>query len=115
MRSSRHGNILAAVLPGGLAIIILQTYDWAVPARVWYLGIYIFLALCIFGRLNYLKSSRDWKQRRIFTSPEAGLDISVGVLISAAVLVLLRMDRATFIILISFRDSLLEWPGRALG
>jgi transglutaminase-like putative cysteine protease len=86
---SRHGNILAAVLPGGLAIIILQTYDWAVPARVWYLGIYIFLALCIFGRLNYLKSSRDWKQRRIFISPEANLDISLGVLISAAVLVLL--------------------------
>jgi transglutaminase-like putative cysteine protease len=86
---TRHGNILAAVLPGGFAIIILQTYDWAVPQRVWYLGTYIFLVLFLFGRLNYLKSSRDWKRRRIFISPEANLDISVGVLISAAVLVLL--------------------------
>jgi transglutaminase-like putative cysteine protease len=85
----RHGNILAAVIPGGLAIIILQTYDWAVPQRVWYLGTFLFLAFFINGRLNFLKSSRDWKQRRIFISPEANLDISVGVLISAAALVLL--------------------------
>ena len=86
---TRHGNILAAVLPGGLAIIILQTYDWAVPERVWYLGTYLFLSFFLYGRINFINSSRDWKERRIFITPEANLDISVGVLISAAVLVLL--------------------------
>jgi transglutaminase-like putative cysteine protease len=85
----RHGNILAAVLPGGLAIIILQTYDWAVPQRIWYLGIYLFLALFLYGRLNFINSSRDWKQRRIFISPDANLDISTAVLISSAVLIML--------------------------
>lgn len=86
---TRHGNILAAVLPGGLAIIILHTYDWAVPERIWYLGIYLFLSFFLYGRINYINSSRDWKQRRIFITPEANLDISMAVLISAGVLVLL--------------------------
>lgn len=86
---TRHGNILAAVLPGGLAIIILHTYDWAVPERIWYLGIFLFLSFFLYGRINYINSSRDWKQRRIFITPEANLDISMAVLISAGVLVLL--------------------------
>jgi len=86
---TRHGNILAAVLPGGLAIIILHTYDWAVPERIWYLGLFLFLAFFLYGRINYINSSRDWKQRRIFITPEANLDISTAVLISAGVLVLL--------------------------
>jgi len=85
----RHGSILGAVIPGGLAIIILQTYDPAVSQRIWYLGSFLFLSLIIYGRLNFNKSSRDWKQRRIFISPEANVDISVAVVISAAVLVML--------------------------
>jgi transglutaminase-like putative cysteine protease len=86
---TRHGNILVAVLPGGLAIIILHTYDWAVPERVWYLGTFLFLSFFLYGRINFINSSRDWKERRIFITPEANLDISVAVLISAAALVLL--------------------------
>jgi transglutaminase-like putative cysteine protease len=85
----RHGNILAAVLPAGLAIIILHTYDWAVLGRIWYLGIYLFLSLFLYGRINFINSSLDWKQRRIFITPEANLDISVAILISAGVLILL--------------------------
>jgi transglutaminase-like putative cysteine protease len=85
----RHGSILGAIIPGGLAILILQTYDPAVSPRIWYLGSFLFLSLIIYGRLDFNKSSRDWKQRRIFISPEANVDISLAVLISAGVLVLL--------------------------
>jgi hypothetical protein len=86
---TRHGNILAAVLPGGLAILILHTYDWAVPERIWYLGTFLFLSLFLYGRINFINSSRDWKQRRIFITPEANVDISAAILISAGILVLL--------------------------
>ena len=86
---SRHGNILAVILPAGFAIIVLQTYDWVILPRIWYLGTYLFLALLIYGRLNYIKSDRDWKRRRIFVSSEANLDISMGVLIASAALVVL--------------------------
>ena len=39
----RYGSILGAVIPGGLAIIILQTYDPAVSQRIWFLATYLFL------------------------------------------------------------------------
>lgn len=86
---TRHSNVLVAILLGGLAIVIVHTYDWAVPERVWYLGTFLFLALLLFGRLNFINSSRDWKQRRVFISPEANVDISMAVFFSAAVLVVL--------------------------
>ncbi len=51
---ARHGNALVAIVLGGLAIMIVHTYDWAVPERVWYLGTFLFFALLLFGRLNYI-------------------------------------------------------------
>ncbi len=84
----RHANFLAATLPAGLLMLIVQAYDFYPPGRVWFLGFYIFLSLVLLERLNYRRSQAGWRERRVFFSPETSLDLTSGAAIAAAVIIL---------------------------
>lgn len=88
-RLARQGNTLAAILPAGLAIVVVQHFDHSFPNRIWFIAIYLFLALGLLGRGLYLRNREGWVKRGVHLAPEAGPDLSTGALIGAAVLILL--------------------------
>ena len=88
-RLLRHQNFLAVVLPSAIGILILQHYDNAVPSRLWFLAFFVFIALFLLGRLNFLQDQKYWRERRIFLSPENSVDLTSGMAIAAALIILM--------------------------
>ena len=84
---ARHENYLAAVLPGGIFILVIHLYDQFYPSRIWLLGVYLLLALLLLGYQNYLKNRESWRERRIFTMQESAFDLTRGMVIAACLFV----------------------------
>jgi len=83
----RNRNYLAAILPGGLAMLIVQIYD-PIPSRIGLLGFYLFLALLILGRLSYLEKHAHWKKQHAPLSAEVSTDLNLSILVTSTILVL---------------------------
>ncbi|MBC7878243.1 MAG: transglutaminase domain-containing protein [Anaerolineales bacterium] len=81
---ARFRNFLNIIIPSGLVILIIQTYDSWVPFRVWGLAVYIFIALALLGRLYFLESRIGWKTKHVFLSSDIEWDISRSALTFAA-------------------------------
>ena len=86
---TRHQNFLAVVLPSTIGILIIQNYDNLFTGRLWFLAFFIFMALCLLGRLYFLQRQQQWRERRVFLSPENSLDLTSSMAIGAALIVLL--------------------------
>ena len=80
---TRHENYLAAVLPGGIFILVIHLYDQFFSARIWILAIYLFLAILLLGQLYYLKNQESWRKRRVFQMQESTFDFTRGMVITA--------------------------------
>jgi transglutaminase-like putative cysteine protease len=87
-RLARRLDILTALLPSGLVILIVQIYDSTTPARIWWLAFYLFLSLLLIGRVYYLENRSTWKTQRVFQMPETARDLSSGLMITAALVVI---------------------------
>ncbi|HEY2982461.1 MAG TPA: transglutaminaseTgpA domain-containing protein, partial [Anaerolineales bacterium] len=84
----RHGGYLAAVVPAGIVMLILQAYDYFVPVRIWALGVYVFLALLLLGRMYFSQNRALWDQRRVFVTFEARRDLMNSLVVAATIAVL---------------------------
>jgi len=85
---TRRQNFLAAVLPSAIGILVIQHYDNSVPGRVWILAFFIFIALFLLGRLNFLMDQKQWRERRVFLSPENSLDLTSSMAIAAGLIII---------------------------
>ena len=85
---TRHQNFLAMVLPSAIGILVIQHYDNGVAGRGWILGFFIFVALFLLGRLNFLQDQKNWRARRVFLSPENSLDLTSSMAIAAALIII---------------------------
>jgi transglutaminase-like putative cysteine protease len=85
---TRHGNPWRAIIPTGLALVIIQAYDPFFPRRGWLLAGYIFLALMLVARMNYLVQQKRWKENGTYLPPFASLDSIRLALLTTAVLIL---------------------------
>ena len=85
---TRHGNPWRAIIPTGLALVIIQAYDSFFPLRAWLLAGYIFLALLLVARMNYLALQKRWKENGTYLPPFASLDSIRLALLTTAILVL---------------------------
>ena len=86
---TRHARYLAATLPAGIILFLIQLFDPFVQERVGFLAFYLFLCLVLFGRLNYLRRRSFWKEQHIKLSSESVTDLNGTMLIAAVVLVFL--------------------------
>jgi transglutaminase-like putative cysteine protease len=91
---TRHADPWQAVLPGGLALLVIHTYDYRPPGSqfttlLWALSIYFVVSLLLVARLNYLKSRQQWQANRVYFSPEVDSDILQATFIATLVLVVL--------------------------
>ncbi|HEU0294760.1 MAG TPA: transglutaminaseTgpA domain-containing protein [Anaerolineales bacterium] len=86
---TRHQNFLAIVLPSAIGMLVIQNYDNLFSSRLWFLAFFIFIALCLLGRLNFLQKQQQWRERRVFLSPENSLDLTSSMAIGAALIIFL--------------------------
>jgi transglutaminase-like putative cysteine protease len=83
----RRQNYLAAVLPSALVLLVIQNYDAFVAGRVWFMAFFFLLALLLLGRLTYLENRQVWRERRIFLSPDAQVDLTSMMTVAAMLLI----------------------------
>jgi transglutaminase-like putative cysteine protease len=91
-RLARYNHTLAAILPAGLTMLVIHQSDQGPAERLWIIAIYLFVALTLIGRGKYLRDREEWVQRGVHLAPEIGPDLSMGVLVGAAVLILLAWN-----------------------
>jgi len=84
---TRKQNFVVTVVPAAVGIMVIQHYDNAVAGRLWILGMFAFVALCLLGRLNFLQNQQKWRISRIFISPENKVDISSSMAIAAGFII----------------------------
>jgi transglutaminase-like putative cysteine protease len=80
----RRRDFLSAILPSGLAMLIIQNFDAGQPTRLWGLGLYVFMALLLLGRMYFLENQTFWKKAHFLVSAETTANLERGVLTVAA-------------------------------
>jgi transglutaminase-like putative cysteine protease len=85
---TRHQNFLTSIVPSAIGILIIQNYDNAISSRVWVLAFFILFALLLLGRLNFLAEQKQWREKRVFLSPENSLDLTSSMAIAAGLLII---------------------------
>jgi len=108
---TRRQDPLSALLPGGLAIVLISVYDYYAASRVTYLAFYLFLALALFGRLNFVRSRKEWIARRIYLNPDATTDLSMSIVVSAALVVVVAWNMPLSIA--EYKDAAQAWSDAA--
>ncbi len=81
---ARHNHTLAAILPAGLAMLVIHQFDRGQADRTWLIAMYLFVALTLIGRGKYLRDRVAWMERGVHLAPEIGPDLSMGALVGAA-------------------------------
>ncbi len=85
---TRHGDAWRAILPAGLAVFVIHSFDPLIPRRTWYLAIYLFFSLVLVARMAYLKQHNRWQESRTALPPHLGLDFIRFTLLVAGVIVI---------------------------
>ncbi|HJQ14584.1 MAG TPA: hypothetical protein VJ830_07535, partial [Anaerolineales bacterium] len=84
----RNQNYLGAVLPAAIGLIIIQNYDGVAAGRLWFLAFFAFIALLLLGRMHFLQNKQSWRERRIFLSPDTGVDLTSSLAVAAGLIIL---------------------------
>ena len=85
----RHSNVLIAILPSGIAILIIQGYDNFQVRGSWWLAVFMLIVLLLLGREYYLHNQVNWSQRRIFINQDAWTNIFGGLFTTVVVAVVI--------------------------
>jgi transglutaminase-like putative cysteine protease len=85
---TRQGDAWRAILPAGLALFVIHSFDPLIPRRTWYLAIYLFFALVLVARMTYLQQHNRWQESRTALPPHLGLDFIRFTLLVAGVIVI---------------------------
>jgi transglutaminase-like putative cysteine protease len=90
---TRYASPWRVILPTGIAMVLIHSYDSYLTGRVWYLVIYLFFSLMLVARLVYLHNNNRWKLTNTYVPPYLGVDFIRLAL--AAVFILLILTWTT--------------------
>lgn len=84
---TRHANPWAVILPTGIALVLIHSYDSFFPGRIWFLVAYLFFGVLLVARLVYLQNRARWSATKTYVPPYLGLDfiritVILGVILS---------------------------------
>ena len=85
---TRYGNAWWAILPAGLAMFTIHTFDARQPRKSIYLAVYVFFGLVLIARLVYLHNQKRWRQTQTAMPPHLGLDFIRFALTAVLVIVM---------------------------
>ncbi|MCX7680719.1 MAG: DUF3488 and transglutaminase-like domain-containing protein [Anaerolineae bacterium] len=86
---TRHTNPWRAILPTGLALLIIQLTDPYVASRGRYLPFYLFVSLLLIARVTYLRYRIRWEEENTHVPSYIASDLTYPILVSAALIVIL--------------------------
>jgi transglutaminase-like putative cysteine protease len=86
---TRHAHLWRAILPTGLALLIIQNSDPYIAPRIWALAIYFFFALLLLARLTYQRNYARWQETHTRVPPLITLDFTRVILYASALLILI--------------------------
>ncbi len=86
---TRAANPWRAVIPLGIGIVILHTYDPLFPVRMWYLAVFLFFSLLLVARVHYLGARSAWQKTRTHLPLYVGVDMLRATAAAAGVLIVL--------------------------
>ncbi len=102
----RHNNVLVAILPSFIVILLVQIYDNNRASATWWLAVFMVLILLLLGREYYLQNQKIWTKRRVLLNDESWSNIFSGlILIVAAAVVIAWFIPTSFSSLQSAADS----------
>ncbi len=83
----REANPWKVILPGGVTVFVIHSFDPLLVSRSWYLAFYLFFALLLLARLVFLRNAATWRARRTHTPPDMGFDFTRVALVLSMVLI----------------------------
>ncbi|MFZ0534987.1 MAG: transglutaminase-like domain-containing protein [Anaerolineales bacterium] len=83
----REANPWKVIIPGGISVFVIHSFDPLLVNRSWYLAFYLFFSLILVARLVYIKNKVIWKERHTHTPPDMGFDFSRVALVLSMILV----------------------------
>ncbi len=86
---TRRGDFATAVVPAGIVLFIIQSYDSRLGDRVVILALFAFLCLLLLGRLTFVRKRLFWKEQRVSLSADSLTDLNLAIPAAAFVLILL--------------------------
>jgi transglutaminase-like putative cysteine protease len=94
---TRYADPWVATIPGGVILFVVHSYDVVNQGMERSLALYVILVLVIVGRLAYLRNRAGWKESRVFIPSGTEYDLSRGLLLLIAVMVIASGIAATLI------------------
>jgi transglutaminase-like putative cysteine protease len=83
----RQASPWKVIIPGGVTVFVIHSFDPLLVSRSWYLAFYLFFALLLLARLVFLKNAATWKMRHTHTPPDMGFDFTRMALVLSMVLI----------------------------
>lgn len=84
----RYGRAWESILPTGLAMFIIHSFDPHVTRRSWYLAIFIFFSLVMIARMVYIQRQDRWQTSRTALPPHLGLDFIRFAIVAALAIII---------------------------
>jgi transglutaminase-like putative cysteine protease len=85
---TRHANPWSVILPTGVTLVLIHSYDSYLSGRAWYLVLFLFFALLLITRLVYVNYRKRWESNQTYVPPYMGLDFIRLALIASVILLL---------------------------
>ncbi|HSQ26478.1 MAG TPA: hypothetical protein VLM80_05085, partial [Anaerolineales bacterium] len=84
----RYGSAWGSILPTGLAIFLVHSFDAMVTRRSWYLALYLFFGLILVARMVYIQRQERWQTNRTALPPHLGLDFIRFAIVATLLIIL---------------------------
>jgi transglutaminase-like putative cysteine protease len=83
----REGNPWKVIIPGGIAALVIHSFDPLLVSRSWYIAFYLFFALLLVTRMVYMRNIAKWRESHTHTPPDMGFDFTRVALVLILILV----------------------------
>ena len=87
-RLFRRDNLWGALIPFGIALLVVQTYDFGQAWKAWFLALFLMCLLLLLARVQFIKQRQGWENSRIYIPFELSGSLGGLAVTSAALLVL---------------------------
>ncbi len=85
---TRYGVPWRVVLPTGLGLLVIQSYDPYLVRRAWFLAAYLLFSMLLVSRVHFIQQRHNWRLNRMHLPPDIGFD---WIRFSLAVVVIITL------------------------
>ncbi|HEX2979409.1 MAG TPA: transglutaminase-like domain-containing protein [Anaerolineaceae bacterium] len=86
---TRYGSYWASLIPIGIGILIVNHFDPSNPSWGRTVGVFLFCALLLIGRMTYLRRKAEWLSNGVSQPPETGFDLGRALVVVVIVIFML--------------------------